>query len=1538
MFNRAGRNGKALSLLIVWMMAVGGLIAVLGAVAPAAQAGTCDQVGGVITGDWTITTTQVCTGIVYTVDGTININSGGSLTLTDGGLSFAKDGSHTTYALNVNAGGSLVLANSIITTQTKAISPYLFLPMSVSGAGSSLVMRNGAMLKFPGWFNASAGASLNITDSTITGFTDGELGPVFGTPVEIDQSNDAPVIALSATTASMYRSRIERLYELSTGSAQDITLASGSSLYAYDTYIGVDFSNANARHNELQVDATSNAYLYNVTIDQSQTPPTYDLYQPAYVPAAGGNIYLFRWLHAEAVDTSGDPVSGATIWSRLSPSATTAQYPDNGLSTVPNQRTLWYLGRAPSGASQWNQTDANGMALIPLYTDQITSATLPNAESFGNYQETALSGTVTAVGGADFNPYPNITWNENNQWLTLTFGFVQSCASSVTTWSSTQTVTEVVSVSSSVQITGAITILGGGLYVDQQSNACAYVKVLSGGSLTLINATIRSNYPLSVYVSDTARLTVSGGSRLLLTQRGTPGLLGSDGGSHVTISDSEIDSSVNLAGTDASLYRGTFLGPALTLDTAETSRLWDANLVGVTSLAFLTDDGNPATVDLDVRNTTFDQVQTSQLVFGGNQNVQLTSVNLYDPTGTWWSWMITGNAQVSRYWWLTIRAVDGTGTLLANANVNLTLYRVDPTTLNRGFAPTPGTDDLYYASDLTWPIVAPSGFVVYRAFAETRFASGASRVVDNSYIANGTAWLDGATYYSDSEASGDVTADVTFSLVFSSLTPDLTPTQLTVSGGNGPDSLLQPINAPLILTATIRNNGQIDVRNVVVEFFADNVDKNLDGTMDFRVVDFELGAGIPNGRVTVPIVPKMGTATASVVWTPNGAVETSQPVSVVVDPPLNDVTDGGAIRETNELNDILSRTLTLFVWPDLSVGTADIQPVDAVVDNNVPLRITVHNAGTAKAVSAVLTVYDNGVALPNTATFDLINGQTTTLTINWRPTTLGNHNVLVFVESGNSTIRNMDYDYSDNAALIIQNVKTQPDLAIIAGEIPAVGPQPQGVGFSVVIPIHNLGQTTAQNISVAVYLDPSLPGSRGSELGRRSGLTIGAGRVFNATITLKAINIANIHTLLAWADPDDNLTEGGAQQENNNYATFQVTVNPPLGRIVINDPANNTKYQPGDTISVTGFVKDVNDAGIEGVTVVVRMRNSAGPVSDYNVSGMTDSSGLYTLPFAIPDVPNGAYMVEVSVQGGQMFPVTHTITVEKIEPFLLQKVPLIGIQWWLFLIILAAVAGIVIGVTLYWKFYGLGKMVECGECGAFIPEDSTVCPKCGVEFEKDMAKCSNCQAWIPIDVKRCPECGVEFATGEVEMADYQEKMRLQYDEVVLKFKEEASRQLGRALSDREFQEWWRKQPTFVTFEDWLREEEEMRKMGSKPCPTCGTLNSVTATVCHKCGSLMKQDQRPPSGGGGGGGGAPAPVVRQRPATPAAPPSAPEEPPGGSQAASAGTDTIPRRVIRKPMATQPVVQKKVIRRPMGEGQQSESTEGQSGANESPEDEL
>src|SRR6266508_2297200 len=292
----AGRNGAALSLLIVVSLVLGGLFASVLALSPAARAAACDHVGGVITGDWTITTAQVCSGILYTVDGTININSGGSLTLIDGGLSFSKDQLHQGYALNVNAGGELVLDNSIVTTQTKAISPYVKLALTVSGASSRFKMVNGAELKFPGWFNAT-GANLNISSSRITGFTDFDLS---GLGLDTDDNNDAPSISWASTSASVFASRFERLYEYTSGANgtgdMNMSLSASSSLYAYDTYMGVDFSDVAGWHNTLQVDGTSNAYLYNVTVDRTQDPSLLSNFQPAYVPTApGGSVYLLRW-------------------------------------------------------------------------------------------------------------------------------------------------------------------------------------------------------------------------------------------------------------------------------------------------------------------------------------------------------------------------------------------------------------------------------------------------------------------------------------------------------------------------------------------------------------------------------------------------------------------------------------------------------------------------------------------------------------------------------------------------------------------------------------------------------------------------------------------------------------------------------------------------------------------------------------------------------------------------------------------------------------------------------------------------------------------------------------------------------------------------------------------------------------------------------------------------------------------------------------------------------------------------------------------
>ena len=924
MSNRAGHYGAALSFLVVSALVLGALFAFI-AIGPAAQAASCDQVSRDITGTWTITTVQECSGIVYSVDGSIIINSGGSLKLTNGGLRFTMDTApaHSGYALNVNAGGSLILDNSIVTTEVKAINPYVYLPLTVSGANSMFKMMNGAMLKFPGWFNATS-ATVNITDSTITGFDDSDLQ---GSGLNIDASNDGPVISWTATTAMVYRSRIDRIYEGTT--ARNVALSTASNLYAYDSYIGVDYANGTSTHNALTVDGSSNAYLFGVTIDRTQEDPTSRAnWQPAFVPAAGGNVYLLRWAAVLTVDSTGFPVSGSAISAAMSPTGSPAQYPDNGLLSTPSQRTIWYLGRATSGTNAWDRTNQNGEARIPLYTDQITAGSLPNAASFGNYAITATFAPATATGGAAFPAYPSISTADNTRNVAMPFS----------------------------------------------------IQVRSGPDFV--------------------------------------------------------------------------------------------------------------------------------------------------------------------------------------------------------------------------PSTAPS---------------------------------------------------------------------LTV---------LQ--NQPFTVQVVVDNQGQTDAPSAPLAAYLNNRSNQL-------------------VRVTVPL----------------------------------------------------------------------LRPAESVTQ---------------------------------------------------------------------------------------------------------------------AVPIPALAVTGAQ-------------------------------------------------TLMLWVDPDGAVNEGGVAQEANNIFNVSLFVQPPPpGFVAIDLPSSDQSIQPGSQLTVSGSVRETDLTGIDGVLLNIELRQGGNAVATTTATSGVDGSFL-----ALMDVPGGlsegSYSVVVTPTASTISPDQRAVHIASNLPLLSRPLPFLGIPLWLFLIILAAAAAIGIGITLYIKVYGLGKMVECGECGAFIPEDATSCPKCGVEFEKDMAKCSNCQAWIPVDVKQCPECGVEFATGEVEMADYQEKMRLQYDEVVSKFKDEASRQLGRALSDREFQEWWRKQPTFVTFEDWLREEEEMRKMGSKPCPTCGTLNSVTATVCHKCGSLMRESPRPPAGGSGGG--SPPAVQARRPGGASEPPSggaAAPFPPSGTPSGPTGTESIPRRVIRKPSAPQPVVQKKVVKKPMGEssegGGQSDSSGNQS----------
>jgi ribosomal protein L40E len=358
------------------------------------------------------------------------------------------------------------------------------------------------------------------------------------------------------------------------------------------------------------------------------------------------------------------------------------------------------------------------------------------------------------------------------------------------------------------------------------------------------------------------------------------------------------------------------------------------------------------------------------------------------------------------------------------------------------------------------------------------------------------------------------------------------------------------------------------------------------------------------------------------------------------------------------------------------------------------------------------------------------------------------------------------------------------------------------------------------------------------------------------------------------------------------------------------------EYNAGDLMGITATIKyaDMSDPvkNLPGVVFWLLYPSGDRVLGSNSSIEPTDEFGGIFVPLRIPTtLDTGTYTVQTVVLGTNYTSETTVHVSAQVSGGLF--------PWWVWVLIIVAVVGVVAGFTVYTYIYGLGKLVECGECGAFIPAASKRCPKCGVEFEAGTMKCSECGAWIPAESTECSNCGVKFA-GETEVeADYLERMRKEYDEIVSKYRELAKPELGKKFSEKAFEAWWMAQPGYISFDDWLAKEEEKKKEGSVPCPVCGTLNPKEASVCHKCGTVfgaVKPSGAPPKKG-------PPPVemaVEEASLT---------EDRGGTQAQQMPPAMTPRMVIRRPIDRK-VVPKKIIKTPvsgeeMKEGQDEEENQ-------------
>ncbi|MCK4949558.1 MAG: hypothetical protein KAS60_05690 [Thermoplasmata archaeon] len=1060
-----------------------------------------------------------------------------------------------------------------------------------------------------------------------------------------------------------------------------------------------------------------------------------------------------------------------------------------------------------------------------------------------------------------------------------------------TVWSVDTTLDSVaVSPTDNLVITANIVLINSELTVTQSGPGIGrhYVKIQTGGSLTLINSELKTNFvnnwPLNVCVLGDGELITEQDSQVLLdSEIHGKGALFTRGNGRIDLSDTMLDGDIRATGFDVSLKDVDLTGDVVFIYTQNTSYIWDTVFWTVGTLSLNTDDGDVGTLDFDIRNVSFaDPGLDRQLVFGGDQWVWLTDVETHIPVGEdWWTNMIVGSAKVSVYYWLTVELVDGTGALLPTSN--LTLYHLDPDTLSWSVA----IDDL---GNPVQDVFLLEGNYLYRALSQIRFT------VDHyepwTYMANGSKYLpvEGRNYYPDKDVAGSVMSNTVIRLVFSALTPELWPEGISFIGGNG-ISTDQPYNLALDVSAAVHNDGKITTRNVEVYFYATDIDPDKDGTMQNEPSTF---AAYLIG-VAIIDVPANGTANAVVTW------EKDQPTMIAAGNKISVFIDMyDKINEVNELNNIRMEVVTMFRWPDLEVPVEDIIsiPTQVPVNSQVTLQAKVRNVGSAEATNVRVEFLDSGTSIGND-TIPVIHSSGSALAmVDWTATQSGPREITVIAYTDNLTSENTDYNWDNNEASITKSVLSVPDLMVDSTSVTGLGTPPnvtQAKGFTFTVRVYNIGQSSVSSFTIDAYID-----SNALLIASLSDLSIGGDTYSDFEISVAdGLPDTGTYDLIVAVDPAYEVPEA---DDANNNVTVSLQVVPPQGFITISQPPVGQEYKPGTTILIRGRVQTNAHDPIPGVTVHIDLLGT--PAS---VNTVTDSSGQFLITsFQIPDV-KGTFILQASTDIVSITDANVTITVKEEIPWYMEK--FLGIEIWLWLIIIIIIVAVIVAVTVYLKYVGLGKLVECGNCGAFIPESSEKCPKCGVEFEKDLAKCSSCGAWIPIGVKVCPECGVEFATGELEMEEYHEKMKMQYEEVVAKFRAEADKALGRTLSEDEFQSWWKTQPTFVTFQEWLREEEEMRKMGSRACPSCGTLNSVTAKVCHKCGTLFEDVE------------AEVPPAKEPPRKPAAPAPV-EEKAVPEEKLEKLERPVPKKVVKKPV-DRAVVQKKVIKKPVVE----EETEGE-----------
>ena len=626
------------------------------------------------------------------------------------------------------------------------------------------------------------------------------------------------------------------------------------------------------------------------------------------------------------------------------------------------------------------------------------------------------------------------------------------------------------------------------------------------------------------------------------------------------------------------------------------------------------------------------------------------------------------------------------------------------------------------------------------------------------------------------------------------------------------------------ISATIRNSGDVSASNVRVSFYA------TDPSGSIRTL-------LADSIIAYIDVNDYGVAQIS--WTPS--LPGTYIIEVIVD-------RLAAIEEISETNNEYTFEQRVLDYADLRVNYIVFDPASPVgVNAVVDIEAAIKNVGDIAATNVVVHYYlgtsSTGTLIDTEVISTIAAGQTQTAIGHWTANItegLSSQTVqITVVVNPNLPGRINEISYDNNEAtqsLVVNDLRADlqfdDDMKINRSGVPITHAS-QGETVVISVTAINSGNTAATSVKFRFY---AVDDENNQALFDTVTKDIGAGMAVEVNTTWLINRGMGSYTILISANYDGLIEESDT---TNNFASMEFEIDAPNVKIELN-PLDGNDYNPGSTIYVTGRVVNSNTTDpIPGALVTAYLAQNGVRVGQ-TFNATTNSVGYYSIPLYVPDGASGEYQVHSAVTIGDK-------TTSTFKNVSIKQVAEGGIPWYLYLVILGVIAAAIIFFSVWLYKYGLGKMVECGECGSLIPESSKRCPKCGVEFEVGTAKCSECGAWIPSNSTSCPECGVKFINEAIEEEEnaYLSKMREQYEAYVETFRPEAKTALGKKYSDAKFTEWWKKQPSFVSFENWLTQEEEKRKFSGSSCATCGTLNPRGATICHKCGSSLEQPKVEP---------------------------------------------------------------------------------------------